>query len=130
MTTASSSPTGSASRWDLKAKRGATEVDRWVVTAIVDTDGDHGQLLTSRPTVYPDATVVDDSVLLTYLREHWEATEDAYPGEDNGFSDRIPLRLLMSIVSSRGRLVWAERGGSRACPHASRGTDDVPTAAS
>ena len=49
-------------------------------------------------------------MLLTYLRENWDATEDAYPGEDNGFSDRIPLRLQMSIVSARGKVVWAEKG--------------------
>ena len=95
---------------DIKAKRGARELARWVVSAIVDTDGDEGELLTSRPTVYPDATVVHDSVLLTYLREYWDATEDAYPGEDNGFSDRIPLRLRLRIVSARGKVVWADKG--------------------
>jgi hypothetical protein len=89
---------------DIRVKRG-TNVHRWGTQALVDTDGDQGTLLTSRPAVYPDATVVDDSVLLTYLREGWNPTEDAYPGEDY-FGARIPLRLRMSVVSARGKVVW------------------------
>ena len=94
---------------DVLAKRGTTELAHWVVSTIVDTDGDNGELLTSRPTVYPDATVVDDRVLLTYLREGWNADQDAYPGVDNGYYDRIPLRLRMSVVSARDELVWQSR---------------------
>jgi hypothetical protein len=89
---------------DIRVKRG-TNVDRWGTQALVDTDGDQGTLLTSRPTVYPDATVVDDSVLLTYLRQGWNPTEDAYPGEDY-FGARIPLRARLSVVSRRGKVVW------------------------
>ena len=92
-------------RIEIRVTRGS-RVRSDYVNAIVDVDGDHGRLLTSRPTVYPMAEAVDDTLLLTYLREGWNPTEDAFPGEDNGFAGRIPLRLRARLVSSRGTVVW------------------------
>ena len=83
-------------------------VDRRSLVAIVDTDSDRGRLITSRSTVYPLATVVADRVLITYLRENWNATEATYPNEyQHVYGPRIPIGVRVVITDAEGHQVWS-----------------------
>jgi len=64
----------------------------------VDTDG-RGRLVTSRPTVYPLATAVEDRIALTYVTREW------YPdGED--LDAGYQARTRLSITDRHGERVW------------------------
>ena len=82
--------------------------------AFMDRDGNHGALRTSRPTVYPKASIVEDRVLLLYLREGWNPTDASDPhGMAAVYGPRMALRLRVSITDEAGHLVWrrSRRGG-------------------
>jgi hypothetical protein len=73
----------------------------------ITTTEDHGTLLVSRPTVYPKATVVEDHLLVQYLREGWNPTDAAFPG-DGGASDPMPIRVHLFIQDRQGRRVFRD----------------------
>jgi len=79
--------------------------ERAAVAAYVDTVGDAGRLVTTRPTVYPMATAVSDSVHISYLREGWDAEEAASYGAASDPS----LDVGLTVVDGQGRAVWHDR---------------------
>ncbi len=91
----------------LRATRGGQH-GRAVVTTYVDRVADQGRLLTTRPTVYPKASVVSDSVGITYLREGWTA-EDAATQFDGAVDPRPVLDLGLTVLDGSGRVVWRRK---------------------
>jgi hypothetical protein len=88
----------------LRASRGGQH-DRAVVTTYVDRVADRGRLVTTRPTVYPKASEVSDSVAVTYLREGWNA-EEAASQFDGSFAPRPALDVALTVVDGSGGVVW------------------------
>lgn len=98
------------------------------VTAIarVDTVRPRGQLITTRPTTYPRASVVEDHVQLVWLLDGWNPSEEElFPEDDQLARSRVEIR------TPGGDLVWngvarnrytpvfdwhAQRDGGRALP--------------
>ncbi len=79
--------------------------DKAVVTAYVDRVADAGRVVTTRPTVYPKASVVSDRVGITYLREGWNAADSQQPS--GGYPEsRSPLTVDLTVVDATGRVVW------------------------
>ena len=84
------------------------------IHALMDRDGNHGVLRTSRPTVYPTASIVEDRVQFLYLREGWNPADAADPhGMAAVYGPRMPLRLRISVTDAAGQRVWRQsrRGG-------------------
>jgi hypothetical protein len=75
------------------------------MSAVVDTTADKGRFLTTRSTVYPEASVVSDRIQLTYLRQGWNPNESLYYGE-GWHEERLPLHVELTIRDAAGRPVW------------------------
>lgn len=84
----------------VRAVRGTTR-DTEYAHLVVDRTADQGTLVTSRPTVYPKATLVSDHILVQYLREGWKVL-------DSTDDEMTPLQVRLAIRSSAGRVVWSE----------------------
>ncbi len=111
----------------LRASSGKRE-SRIGQSVQVVTEPDDGQVVLSRPTVYPAATVVPDRLLVVYLRETYSAYAAQYPqyyGED------IPLHTRLVVKAPDGTVVHsAKRGGYRPVfSWSARDTDGAPLAA-
>jgi flagellar hook assembly protein FlgD len=84
------------------------------VHAFMDRDGNQGVLRTSRPTVYPQASIVEDRVQFLYLREGWTPADASDPqGMAAVYGPRMALRLRVSVTDAAGQRVWRQtrRGG-------------------
>ncbi len=69
--------------------------------AVVDTVRPQGELVSSRPTVHPTATVVDDRVQLTWVLEGWNPFDQEFFPEDGR-----PARTTVEVATSAGEVVW------------------------
>jgi flagellar hook assembly protein FlgD len=79
---------GSYDIW-IRARRGAV-TQTLKTRAVADTVA-QGRLVTSRPTLYPRAQIVDDQIQLVYVAEGWSPYV-VWVGED--FQPRTELRIL------------------------------------
>lgn len=68
------------------------------VAAVVDTRAPRGSVVTTRPTVYPRATLVDDRVEIVFLTRGWSAYDQEY-------GSLRPLRAALRIRDAHGRTV-------------------------
>lgn len=79
----------------------ATRTQKATVYAHADTVRPQGQLLTTRPTAYPQASVVDDHVQLVWVLDGWNPwDEEIFPEEDQLARARLEIR------TRGGDLVW------------------------
>lgn len=79
----------------------ATRTHKATVSAHADTVRPRGHLLTSRPTAYPKASVVDDHVQLVWVLAGWNPwDEEMFPEEDQLARTRVEIR------TRGGDLVW------------------------
>ncbi len=87
-------------RVGLKAVTG-TRTQTTKTHAVVATVRPRGQLVSSRPTVYPQATVVDDHTRLAWVVNGWNPWEEEFfPGDDQ------TVRVQVEIGSPRRDVVW------------------------
>ena len=87
-------------RVDLKAVT-RTRTQTTKTHAVVDTVRPRGQLVSSRPTVFPQATVVDDHARLVWVVNGWNPWEEEFFPEDD---QRV--RVQVEIGTPRGDVVW------------------------
>lgn len=79
----------------------ATRTQKATAYAHVDTVRPRGHLLTTRPTAYPRASVVDDHVQLVWVLDGWNPwEEEIFPEEDQLARTRVEIR------TRGGDLVW------------------------
>ena len=78
-----------------------TRTQKVTAYADVDTVRPRGHLLTTRPTAYPKASVVDDHVQLVWVLDGWNPwDEELFPEEDQLARARVEIR------TRGGDLVW------------------------
>lgn len=61
-----------------------------------------GRLVTSRPTVYPLADAVRDTMVLAFVERGWTPDEGMY-------AEMTQARTTLRILDHRGRVVWRDR---------------------
>jgi hypothetical protein len=79
----------------------STRTEKAKVYAHVDTVRPQGRLLTTRPTAYPKASMVDDHVQLVWLLDRWNPWDEEFFPEEDQLS-----RARMEIRTRAGDLVW------------------------
>ncbi len=92
----------------ISAKARGT-VTKKAASVRLDTDGS-GDLITSRRTVYPKATLVKDAVQLVFVYAGWE-------DEDWLYTDRIQERSRLRIINDGGKVVWKESSRNDGAPN-------------
>jgi hypothetical protein len=99
-------------------------------TAVVKTVGDRGKLVSTRPIVYPRATVVDDHVRVSYLRKGWNQEADAY-GDTGVIAAPNSLRATIEIRDPDGHVVRRQRFANDYTPsidwYATKGGRPLPS---
>jgi hypothetical protein len=104
-------------KWDGRTNSGKVVSDgsyRVVLTAVhegrrqkitsyvaADTDRPDGRLISSRPSVYPKATIVDDHVRLHWVLDGWNPWDEEFFPEDDQ-----PAKVQLRITSRFGDVVW------------------------
>lgn len=87
-----------------------TRTERALTDVLVDTRRPRGRLITTRPTAYPRASVVDDHVQLLWLADDWSASQ-AEMGDPSQHA-----RSRLEIRTQAGELAWRRTVRSRYTP--------------